>query len=90
MKLSGVINECFPSHIGILVHSYFNAMVSADKLRASGFVFDLDLNIWTSETGNSTLSNQDKINFVVEKVHEAEGSVSIEGAQPTLSLLVES
>jgi hypothetical protein len=75
--------------LGILVFNYFNAMVSADQLRASGYSFDPDLQNWVSEGGAQTLSTEDKINFVVEKVHECEGTVSLEGVSPSLSLLVE-
>jgi exoribonuclease R len=89
LKLTGVVNECFPSHIGILVYSYFNAMVSADHLRAAGYAFDPDLQIWASEGGSETISHQDKINFEVDEVHEVEGAVSLEGIKPSLSLLVE-
>jgi hypothetical protein len=90
LKLTGVVNECFPSHIGILVHSYFNAMVSADHLRAAGYSFDPDLQIWAKSEGESqTISIQDKINFEVDEVHEVEGAVSLEGVKPSLSLLVE-
>lgn len=89
IKLTGVVNECFPSHIGILVNSYFNAMVSADHLRAAGYSFDPDLQIWASEGGSQTISNQDKIHFEVDEVHEVEGAVSLEGVKPSLSLLVE-
>ena len=75
--------------MGILVCSYFNAMVSADELRASGYVFDGDLHKWVGESGDQTISVQDKISFVVKKVHECEGTLSLEGQNPTLSLLVE-
>lgn len=67
--------------------NYFNAMISGDQLRAAGFTFDADLQNWSSGAG--TISTEDKINFVVEKVHECDGTVSLEGAKPSLSLLVE-
>jgi hypothetical protein len=86
-QLSGTVNECFPSHIGCLVHSYFNAMVSADELRAAGFQFDSDEHVWNKQ--NVTISNESHISFVVEKIHEVEGTVSVEGIQPKLNLLVD-
>lgn len=89
IKLHGVVNECFPSHVGMLVFNYFNAMVSADQLRACGYTFDADLQNWVAEGGAETISIKDKINFVIEKVHECEGTVSLEGVKPSLSLLVE-
>ncbi len=64
-------------------------MVSADQLHASGYYFDPDLQNWATEGGAQTISIKDKINFVVAKVHECEGTVSLEGVTPSLSLLVE-
>lgn len=86
-ELQGVVNECRPSHLGVLVFNYFNAIVSGDHLRAAGLSFDPDLQNWTS--GTQTISIQDKIHFTVEKVHECDGTVSLEGKNPSLSLLVE-
>jgi hypothetical protein len=72
-----------------LVFNYFNAMVSADQLHASGYSFDPDLQNWATEEGAQTISIEGKINFEVAKVHECEGTVSLEGVTPSLSLLVE-
>lgn len=89
LQLHGVVNECFPSHLGMLVFNYFNAMVSAEPLRNAGYFFDADLQKWVSEAGSQTISVGSKITFEVEKVHECEGTVSLEGVNPSLSLLVE-
>jgi hypothetical protein len=62
-------------------------MISGDQLRAAGYSFDPDLQNWSS--GAETISTQDKINFKVEKIHECDGTVSLEGVNPSLSLLVE-
>mmetsp|Transcript_56730 Transcript_56730/g.61459 ORF Transcript_56730/g.61459 Transcript_56730/m.61459 type:complete len:252 (-) Transcript_56730:151-906(-) len=86
-ELKGVVNECFPSHVGILIFDYINAMVSAETIREAGYKFDLDLQTWTME-GDSITSGV-KINFVVTKIHECNGTISLEGAKPARSLLVD-
>ena len=75
--------------MGILVLNYFNAMVTADQLRGAGYTFDPDLQNWVSESGVQTISVDSKITFKVDKIHECEGTVSLEGINPSLSLLVE-
>ncbi|KAL3927385.1 MAG: hypothetical protein SGBAC_013107 [Bacillariaceae sp.] len=86
-ELQGIVNECRPSHMSLLVFNYFNAMISGDQLRAAGFSFDEELNNWTSS--KETILPKDKVKFSVEKIHELEGTVSMEGKDPALSLLVE-
>ena len=65
-------------------------MVSAEKLRASGYSYDREIQNWVANEGCQTLSNQDKITFVVETMHECEGTVSLEGSAPSVALLVDS
>ena len=86
-KLQGIVNECRPSHMSLLVFNYFNAIISGDQLRAAGYSFDAELDHWTSS--NESIAPQDKVNFIVEKIHELGGTVSLEGKYPSLSLLVE-
>lgn len=69
--------------------NYFNAMVSAEQLRGAGYSFDADLQKWVSESGGQTISVDSKITFEVSKIHECEGTMSLEGINPALSLLVE-
>jgi len=86
-ELKGVVNECFPSHVGILVFGYINAMVSAETIREAGYKFDLDLQTWTK--GGDSITSGVKINFVVTKIHECDGTISLEGDKPARSLLVD-
>ena len=75
---------------GILVHNYFNGMISSNHLRACGYTFDPDLRNWTVAGGKSNaISNDDMICFEVEKIHECEGALSLEGINPSLNLLVD-
>ena len=85
-QLTGVVNECFPSHVGMLVHSFFNAMVSSGHLHSAGYVFDRDLQQWMQEKGPKVLGNDDRVDFMVEKIHECEGVISIEGSHPSVHM----
>lgn len=87
-ELKGVVNECFPSHVGILVFGYINAMVSAKTIREAGYQFDSDLQTWTK--GGDSITSGVKINFVVTKINECDGAISLEGDKPARSLLVDS
>ena len=62
-------------------------MVSADQLRASGYDYDNDVEKWVK--GSSSMSTGDVIKFDVDKIHECDGTISLEGSKPTLKLLVE-
>jgi hypothetical protein len=73
----------------MLVLNYFNAMVAADELRGAGYVYDADLQKWVTEDGSQTIATDSRISFYVEKVHECDGTLSLEGVKPSLSLLVE-
>ena len=73
--------------MSLLVFNYFNAMISGDELRAAGYSFDAELHNWTSS--KESISPKDKVKFNIEKIHELEGTVSMEGKNPSLSLLVE-
>jgi DNA-directed RNA polymerase subunit E'/Rpb7 len=81
-KLTGVVNECFPSHVGMLVHSFFNAMISSDHLQSAGYVFNPQSQQWTDESDSKVLGNEDKVDFVLEKIHECDGIISMEGSNP--------
>jgi hypothetical protein len=91
-KLKAVVNETFPSHVGLLVHELFNASVSAECLREAGFTFDVDLNEWSSSSGSGSsdegghghISEGDCMEIVVEKVHECSGLMSLECKDPVL------
>jgi hypothetical protein len=79
-QLTGVVNESFPSHVGLLVYSFFNAMVSSDNLRSAGYLYDRDVDEWKQESGSKVLAANDQIEIAVEKIHECEGVISMEGS----------
>mmetsp|Transcript_4861 Transcript_4861/g.6991 ORF Transcript_4861/g.6991 Transcript_4861/m.6991 type:complete len:275 (+) Transcript_4861:83-907(+) len=82
-SLTGIVNEVFPSHVGILVHSYFNAMVSADHLREAGFQFDRNVNEWKDKENQKILFGN-TLQFIVEKLHESNGIISLEVSDPSI------
>jgi DNA-directed RNA polymerase subunit E'/Rpb7 len=81
MRLLGTVTECFESHVGILVHNFFNASISSDQLVAAGFSYD-DQGDWVHEDGSTTIAAEEKVKFTVEKVHECAGTISMEGMDP--------
>jgi len=62
-------------------------MVSAEIIREAGYKFDFDLQTWTM--GDDYITSGVKMNFVVTKIHECNGTISLEGTKPARSLLVE-
>ena len=87
-RLVGVVNESFPSHVGMLVDTLFNAMVPAEELRRLGYEYDMDSNQWSTERDVKTgellpsplpISVDDRIGFTVSKLNELNGIISLEG-----------
>lgn len=87
MKLVGKISESFPSHVGLLIHDFFNGMVSADNLVRAGFRFDAEQYTWLNVNVNATDDGDNNLAleylaFEVSKVHECAGVISLEGENP--------
>merc|ERR1712071_295131 len=83
MKLTGIVNECFPSHVGMLVQSYFNAMIPSGLLMDS-YEFKSSSQKWIKHKKDGDNNQQeiginDEVTFQVVKLHECEGVISIEG-----------
>jgi DNA-directed RNA polymerase subunit E'/Rpb7 len=87
-RLVGVVTESFPSHVGMLVDTLFNAMVPAEELRRLGYEYDMDSNQWSTERDAGTgellpsplpISIDDRIGFTVTKLNELNGIISLEG-----------
>lgn len=64
-------------------------MVSSDELRGAGYTYDADLQKWVAEDGGQAIAADSRITFTLEKIHECDGTLSLEGVKPSLSLLVE-
>ena len=101
MTLKGVVNESFPSHVGLLTLNYFNAMVDAEMLRECGYNYDYDSKEWKKKDktnyddddggvedsskydDDGILRVGDELFFDIEKVHECNGLISLEGSNPS-------
>jgi len=83
-RLNGIVNESFPSHVGILVYNLFNAMVNADSLRESGFSFDIELNEWSKNETDAVIQIDDMMVFTVETIHQCSGLISMECSTPSI------
>jgi len=77
--LVGKVTETFPSHVSLLVYNFFNASISAEELRKSGFALDGDQ--WTIGD-EKTLSVNDEVHFICDEFFESSGIVSITGRAP--------
>ena len=78
------MNECFPSHVGMLVRSFFNAMIPS-QLLLNGYEFNSNTQKWEriggaeENGGMEEIGFNDEVPFQVEKIHECAGVISIEG-----------
>ncbi len=83
--LSGKVNESFPSHVGVLVHELFNAMISAESLKQNGFIFDDETNEWkqNDEDLGRVINIEDGMELTVDKLHECNGLISLECTDPS-------
>jgi hypothetical protein len=79
-----MVSGSFPSHLGVLVLGYVNAMVPAQHLQDAGYIYDDESMAWTQEDGSHTFSKEEKVEFIVDKIHESTGTISMEGSRLTL------
>lgn len=82
--LRGKVNESFPSHVGLLVHELFNAMISSELLRQNGFQFDDEAHEWRKSEGSvdRVIKINDGMEFTVHKLHECNGMISLDCKNP--------
>jgi DNA-directed RNA polymerase subunit E'/Rpb7 len=87
--LTGVIYECFHSHISLLLFGYFNASVSAAELQGAGYQFDARNLTWqkSQQHGHteSVLSKGKTVLCDCYKLYISEGIISIEGKTPRIA-----
>ena len=70
-RLKGRVTESFHSHVSLVVFNYFNASISADRLREAGFEYDADKESWYSVESEDTIEKSTYLAFATEKIHEA-------------------
>lgn len=70
-QLKGRVTESFHSHISLVVFNYFNASISAAHLRAAGFEYDVEKDLWFEKESEYVVEKASYIQFAIENVHEA-------------------
>jgi DNA-directed RNA polymerase subunit E'/Rpb7 len=83
-KLKGRVapQSSFHSHLALLVMGYFNASISAKELRAAGYEFDDEVEVWYDVKTSKSLSIDCEVEFEVEKLHQSSGIISIDATKP--------
>ena len=70
-QLKGRVTESFHSHLSLVVFNYFNASISAAQLRASGFEYNSEKDLWYETESEYVVEKASYIKFAIENVHEA-------------------
>lgn len=69
----------------LIVYNYFNASISANEMRKCGMFFDTKSKNWVCHSTNKhRIKPGTKVRFLIAKVHETAGIISIEGSQPVV------
>jgi DNA-directed RNA polymerase I subunit RPA43 len=88
--LTGVIYECFHSHVSLVLYGYFNASVPAAELQSSGYQYDARNVTWEKRqqhgSPESVLSKGQTISCDCHKIYISDGVISIEGRAPRLAI----
>jgi DNA-directed RNA polymerase I subunit RPA43 len=80
LVLAGRVNKVSSSHVGILVYDLFNASVAAAELVHQSYGYHEDSNSWVHAADEGkAVAVGDRVAFVVRRVSEAHGFISIEG-----------
>lgn len=84
MELTGVVNESFSSHLGILVFSLLNASVSADHLHQKGYSYNSQNGKWAKlhQEKDGFFDVDSLVKFRIERIHEVGGEISMDGMEP--------
>eukprot|EP00752_Nemacystus_decipiens_P016184 g14473.t1 len=82
--LEGRVNKVTSTHVGLLVCGIFNASVASESL-GEGFRFDLTNRQWRRvglDAGGESgvIAVGDDLKFIVTRMHEAAGLISMEGS----------
>lgn len=70
-RLKGRVTESFHSHVSLVVFNYFNASISADRMREAGFEYDAEKGAWYNVDSENGIDKSSHLSFATEKVHEA-------------------
>lgn len=70
-QLKGRVTESFHSHLSLVVFNYFNASISAAQLRAAGFEYNSEKDLWYETESEYVVEKASYIKFAIENVYEA-------------------
>jgi len=100
MKLTGQVIECTQTYITLTTHHILSTKISTEKLQEVGFYYNETSFEWERKKGskdddNDTLEGgplttiylDDKVDFIVERIHECGGYISLDGMRPEVSTL---
>jgi len=103
MKLTGQVVECTPTYITLTTHHILSTKISTEKLQGVGFKYDELSMEWSRERGgergeggeedmdilgpSTSIYLDDIVEFVVERIHECGGYISLDGRSPSVSTL---
>ncbi|KAL7551394.1 hypothetical protein ACHAWF_017109 [Thalassiosira exigua] len=100
MKLRGQVVECTSTFVALTTHHVLSTKISTERLRERGFRYDATTLEWTRERGaggtgddedasapSTSIYLDDVVEFVVERIHECGGYISLDGARPSVSTL---
>jgi len=92
MKLTGQVIECTQTYITLTTHHILSTKISTEKLQDVGFYYNETSFEW--EKRNDTLGGplttiylDDRVDFIVERIHECGGYISLDGMRPEVSTL---
>jgi len=92
MKLTGQVIECTQTYITLTTHHILSTKISTEKLQEVGFYYNETSFEW--ERKNDTLGGplttiylDDRVDFIVERIHECGGYISLDGMRPEVSTL---
>lgn len=86
-SLSGVVYECFHSHISFVLLGYFNASIAAAELQDAGFQFDARNMTWHAQQNGmeKILCKGKTVSCECQKIYVSDGIISIEGRRPRIA-----
>jgi hypothetical protein len=99
MKLKGQVVECTPTFVTLTTHHIISTKISTERLHQQGFFFNLMSMEWTRERDSGDAINgeednlgpstsiylDDVVEFVIERIHECGGYISLDGTRPSVS-----
>lgn len=99
MKLTGQVIECTQTYITLTTHHIVSTKISTEKLQEVGFYYNETSFEWEKrkvgkDNDNDTLVGpltticlDDRVDFIVERIHECGGYISLDGMRPEVSTL---